>query len=75
MADTNQGEPRASTLRALAVAAAALTPWIAALLLLYALEQHVVWTPDQPLRPVASVAILALGMLLSFLLHSRLRRR
>ncbi|MEE4107829.1 MAG: hypothetical protein V2I24_00685 [Halieaceae bacterium] len=53
----------------------ALLPWLGVLLLLYFLESRAVWQAEQPLRAPASVLLLAGGMALSFILHSRLRRR
>jgi hypothetical protein len=53
----------------------ALLPWLAALFLLYSLESRAVWQAEQSLRAPASVLLLAGGMALSFILHSRLRRR
>jgi hypothetical protein len=53
----------------------ALLPWASALFLLYRLEAGGAWTLDHPLRPVASVLVIATGLTLSFLLHSLLTRR
>ena len=53
---------------------ASLLPWIAALYLLYRLEHGGVWAVDMPFRALLSVAILAIGMGLSLMLHSVLAR-
>lgn len=53
----------------------ALLPWAGALYLLYWLEQGGVWSVEMPFRALFSVLIIAAGMLLSFLLHTRLSRK
>ena len=55
--------------------AIALGPWIAAMYLFYWLDTSGTWTPDTPHRGKLSVALLATGMILSFLAGSRLARR
>ena len=52
-----------------------LLPWMAALYLLYRLEHGGVWSVEMPFRALISVCIIAAGMVLSFLLHSRLSRK
>ncbi len=46
-----------------------LLPWVAALYLLYRLEHGGIWAVDMPFRALLSIAILGVGMGLSFLLH------
>ena len=55
--------------------AVALIPWLTAMYLFYWLESSGTWTADTPHRGKVSVALLACGMGLSFLLHSLFRRR
>ena len=50
-------------------------PWVASLFVLYMLESRGLWQPQTAFRAVASVALLAIGMAGSFLLHSILARR
>ena len=52
-----------------------LLPWLAALYLHYWLDQSNSWSAEQPYRGLMSVLILALGMVMSFLLHDLLRKR
>ena len=52
-----------------------LVPWIAAMFGFYWLDASGTWTPDTPHRGKMSVALLATGMILSFLAVSRLTRR
>jgi hypothetical protein len=52
-----------------------LLPWALALYLLYWLEHGDVWAVDMPFRGLVSVIILAVGMGLSFALHSFLGAR
>ena len=52
-----------------------LVPWIAAMFSFYWLDASGTWTPDTPHRGKLSVALLATGMILSFLAVSRLTRR
>ena len=52
-----------------------LLPWLAALYLHYWLDQSDSWWAELPYRGLMSVLILALGMVISFLLHGRLRKR
>jgi hypothetical protein len=51
--------------------AVAVTPWLLSMYALYWLEHGQVWTTETPHRGKITVTILALGMSLSFLLHSR----
>ena len=53
----------------------AFTPWLISLYGLYWLEYGEVWTTDTAHRGKISVAILAIGMGLSFLVHSRFFKR
>ena len=53
---------------------AALAPWCATLYLQAWLASAQVWQPDQPYRGLLSVAMLAVGMAVSFLLAFRLFR-
>ena len=50
-------------------------PWVLACFVLYWLEYAEVWTTATPHRGKTSVAILAIGMGLSFLLRSRFDKR
>jgi hypothetical protein len=52
-------------------AAFAFIPWLISMYLLYWLEYGEVWTTETAHRGKISVAILAVGMSLSFLVHSR----
>jgi len=56
-------------------AAIALTPWLLAMYVFYWLDSSGTWTSETPHRGKISVALLASGMLLSFLLHSYLAAR
>jgi hypothetical protein len=49
----------------------AFIPWLISMYLLYWLEYGEVWTTESAHRGKISVAILAVGMGLSFLVHSR----
>ncbi|MEO0424626.1 MAG: hypothetical protein AAF184_19970 [Pseudomonadota bacterium] len=51
-----------------------LLPWGGALFLHYWLEYKEIWAVDMAFRPAISAAILATGLALSFLVHSRLSR-
>jgi len=53
----------------------AFAPWVIASYLFYWLESSGTWTSDTPHRGKLSVAILASGMLLSFLVHSWFTRQ
>ena len=50
-------------------------PWLVALYLHFWLAESGVWAAEQPYRGLMSVLLLALGMLISFLLHGRLKAR
>ena len=50
--------------------AIAITPWLISMYILYWLEYGEVWTTETAHRGKASVAILAVGMGLSFLVQS-----
>ena len=50
-------------------------PWLVALYLHFWLAESEVWAPEQSYRGLMSVLLLALGMLISFLLHCRLKAR
>ena len=62
------------TRRALEVAIA-FTPWVISLYVLYWLEYGEIWTTETAHRGKIAVAILAVGMGLSFLVQSHLARR
>ena len=51
-----------------------LLPWAGSLYVQYWLEVNEVWAPAMPLRDVASLLLLLVGMGLSFVLHSYLTR-
>lgn len=51
----------------------ALLPWAAALYLHYWLEHSAIWDVSMPFRAFISVIIIASGMGLSLLLHTRLQ--
>jgi len=55
--------------------AIAFTPWVVSTYVLYSLEYGEVWTTETPHRGKISVAILAVGMALSFLVHSNFAKR
>ena len=55
--------------------AIAFTPWLISMYVLYWLEYGEVWTTETAHRGKASVAILVVGMGLSFLVQSRLAKR
>ena len=55
--------------------AIAFTPWLISMYVLYSLEYGGVWTVETAHRGKASVAILVVGMGLSFLVQSRLAKR
>lgn len=55
--------------------ATAFAPWLLSMYILYWLEYGEIWTIDTAHRDKISVAILVLGMGISFLIHSRLARR
>lgn len=51
------------------------TPWVAALYTLYWIDYGQIWTSETAHRGKMSVAILVLGMGLSFLIQSRFAKR
>ena len=55
--------------------AAAFAPWVISMYLLYWLEYGDIWTTDTAHRGKISVAILAIGMASSFLVHSLIAKR
>ncbi len=55
--------------------AIAFTPWLISMYTLYWLEYGEIWTSETAHRGKISVAILAVGMGLSFLIHSRFAKR
>jgi hypothetical protein len=61
--------------RYLVESAIALAPWILAMYLVYWLDASGVWSADTPHRGKLSVLVLAAGMLLTFLAHSRFSSR
>jgi hypothetical protein len=54
--------------------AIAFTPWLISMYLLYWLEYSEIWTIETAHRGKMSVAILLVGMVLSFLVRSRFAR-
>jgi len=56
-------------------AVVALTPWLISMYLFYWLQYSGTWTIDTPHRGKVSVAILAAGMILSFLIQSHFYKR
>jgi len=56
-------------------AAIAFTPWLISMFVLYRLEYGEVWTTETPHRGKMSVAILVVGMGLSFLVQSHFAKR
>lgn len=66
--------PEAPVRRTIAVAVA-LAPWVASMYVFFWLHDSGVWTPETPHRGKLSVALLAIGMLGSFLLQSYLEKR
>jgi len=55
--------------------AIAFTPWVISMYVYYWLDSSGTWTSETPHRGKISVAILATGMLLSFLTQSFLAKR
>jgi hypothetical protein len=53
----------------------ALMPWLVSMYLYFWLDHSETWTSETPHRGKISVAILAAGMLLSFLLQSHFSKR
>jgi hypothetical protein len=53
----------------------AFTPWLISMYVLYWLEYGEIWTTETAHRGKISVAILAIGMGLSFLVHSHFAKR
>ena len=64
---------KTGALNALIIAVAAV-PWLAAMYAFHWLDSSGTWTSDTPHRGKLSVAILATGMVVSFLVYSYLRR-
>jgi hypothetical protein len=52
----------------------AISPWLVSMYVFFWLDHSGTWTSETPHRGKISVAILAAGMLLSFLLQSRFSR-
>ncbi len=50
------------------------TPWLISMYILYWLEYGEVWTPETAYRGMASVAILVVGLGLSFLVQLRIAK-
>jgi hypothetical protein len=65
---------RAPARRVMAVAVAS-APWVASMYAFFWLHDRGVWNPQTPHRGKLSVALLAAGMLGSFLLHSYIEKR
>ncbi len=61
--------------RLLFESALALAPWLLAIYVFYWLDSSGTWTADTPHRGKLSVALLASGMLLSFLTQSWFSKR
>ena len=55
--------------------AIAFAPWVIAIYIFYWLYSNGIWATDTPHRGKMSVALLASGMGLSFLVQSRIARR
>lgn len=55
--------------------ALALAPWLASMYVFYWLESSQTWTPETPHRGKLSVLLLGAGMILSFLVWTRLSKR
>jgi hypothetical protein len=55
--------------------AVAFLPWLISMYLLYWLGESEIWAPDTAHRDKITIAVVAVGMALSFLLHSRLYLR
>ena len=55
--------------------AIAFAPWLLSMYLFFWLDHSGIWTSETPHRGKMSVAILAAGMLLSFLLQSHFSKR
>ena len=53
----------------------AFLPWLISMYTLYWLEHDAIWTPETPHRGKTSFIILLVGMVLSFLLYTRLIER
>ena len=52
-----------------------MVPWLVALYLHFWLAERETWVPEQSYRGLMSVLLLSVGMLISFLLHGRLKAR
>ena len=65
---------RTKTLKALKVAVA-VTPWLLSMYVFYYLDSSGTWSSETPHRGKISVAILAAGMALSFIIYSLLAGR
>ena len=68
------GSLKSRTLYTLRIALA-FSPWVVSMYVFYWLDASGTWTIETPHRGKLSVAILAVGMLASFLLHTQLPRR
>jgi hypothetical protein len=55
--------------------AIAFAPWVVSMYLLYWLQYGEIWTTETAHRGKISVAILAIGMASSFLVHSHIAKR
>jgi len=64
-----------SPMRHVLEVAIAFTPWVISMYTLYWLQYGEIWTTETAHRGKISVAILATGMILSFLVQSRITRR
>lgn len=68
------GNLKSAVRQALEVAIA-FTPWVISMYVLYWLEHGAIWTTETAHRGKTTVAILVVGMGLSFLAQSRIARR
>lgn len=56
--------------RSLLKSAVAVAPWLASMYFLYWLGKNEIWVPETPFRDVITIAIVAVGMIMSFLIQS-----
>jgi hypothetical protein len=66
---------RKSKIRHALEIATAFAPWVVSMYVLYWLEYGEIWTTETAHRGKISVAILAIGMSSSFLVHSLIAKR
>lgn len=70
----NRNLKRDSLFRSLLMKVLVSIPWLLSLYMLYHFETAGVWEPETPYRALLSVAALAAGLALSFLLHKLLKQ-